>query len=212
MNKIISTRILLIFGILAGILSPIVVTIQVITREGFNLAIHPLSMLSLGEFGWIQIGNFILTGILYLGFAKGLYNVISTRKIISFLISIYGFILILAGVFTVDPMLGFPLGTPDEMPESLSWHAQIHNFTFLFAFLSLIIAQFVVASYFFSVKQKGFAIFSYVIGVSTPTLILLSQIISSKMGYILFGTGLVVDLWVIVFALQLLKNKSTKRK
>jgi hypothetical protein len=42
----------------------IVVSIQAVTRTGFDLTRHPASLLSLGEFGWVQVGNFIVAGLL----------------------------------------------------------------------------------------------------------------------------------------------------
>ncbi|GAT65964.1 hypothetical protein PS9374_01608 [Planomonospora sphaerica] len=45
--------------------------VQALTREGFDPARHPLSLLSLGDQGWIQVANFIAAGLLYLGFAAG---------------------------------------------------------------------------------------------------------------------------------------------
>ncbi|MEW6405984.1 MAG: DUF998 domain-containing protein, partial [Chloroflexota bacterium] len=66
------TRTLLTCGIVAAILFPLVVGIQVLTRAGFDINRHPLSLLSLGDMGWIQISNFVLSGLLFLAFFAGL--------------------------------------------------------------------------------------------------------------------------------------------
>jgi hypothetical protein len=50
-------------GIVAGPLFIAVTLIQAFTRTGFDLARHPLSLLSLGSLGWIQILNFVVSGI-----------------------------------------------------------------------------------------------------------------------------------------------------
>lgn len=68
----ISNRTLIACGLPAGLLSPLLVSLQAWLREGFDLAVHPLSLLSLGEHGWIQIANFIVSGLLFLAFATGL--------------------------------------------------------------------------------------------------------------------------------------------
>ncbi|MFD0884578.1 DUF998 domain-containing protein, partial [Streptosporangium algeriense] len=45
---------------------------QVATREGFDLLRHPLSALSNGSLGWLQIVNFLLAGLLTVAGASGL--------------------------------------------------------------------------------------------------------------------------------------------
>lgn len=205
----ITTRSLLACGLPAGLLSPIVVAFQAWLREGFNLARHPLSLLSLGEAGWIQILNFIVSGLLFIGFAFGLRRTLHTgpgRLWGPLLIGFYGIILIAAGIFTVDPMLGFPPGTPEGLPATLSWHAQLHNLTFLFAFLGLIIAQFIFARRFLSIRQLGMAFCSAGTGMATPALIVLSQINPTMSGYILFGAGFIVDVWVVLLAMKMLSR------
>jgi Protein of unknown function (DUF998) len=46
----------------AGPLFILVGLLQAFTRDGFDLRRHPLSLLSNGDLGWIQIANFIVTG------------------------------------------------------------------------------------------------------------------------------------------------------
>ena len=50
------------------------------TRDGFDLARHPLSLLSLGDLGWIQIANFVLSGLLFLACAAGMRRVMVEGK------------------------------------------------------------------------------------------------------------------------------------
>jgi len=59
-------------GMAAGPLLMGLAWLQAMTREGFNLVRHPMSSLSLGDLGWIQIANFILAGCLIIGAAVGL--------------------------------------------------------------------------------------------------------------------------------------------
>ena len=60
---------LLTAGIAAGPLFLGVWAMQAFTRTGFDPSRHPLSLLSLGNLGWIQIANFAVTGALYLACA-----------------------------------------------------------------------------------------------------------------------------------------------
>ena len=38
--------------------------VQAATREGFDILRHPLSLLSTGDLGWLQIANFVVAGVL----------------------------------------------------------------------------------------------------------------------------------------------------
>ena len=54
------TRILLLCGAIAGPFFLLTVLIQDYTVPDFNPRLHLLSQLSLGEWGWVQIANFVL--------------------------------------------------------------------------------------------------------------------------------------------------------
>lgn len=64
-----------------------------------------------------------------------------------------------------DPSLGFPPGTPDASPETMSWHGMLHFIVGQLAFLSFIAASFVFARYFVANKEPGWAAISTLIGV-----------------------------------------------
>lgn len=214
MPKNASTDRLLMSGIAAAIVFPTAVAIQVAAREGFDLAVHPLSMLSLGDAGWIQITNFIVTSSLFLAFAVGLRRVLGSGRGGRWgprLFGFYGLVVVAAGIFPVDPMLGFPPGTPEGLPETLSWHAILHNLTFVCAFLGLIIAIFVIARRFAAAKEWGFASFSIVTGLATPALIVVSQMQPDVAGYILFGTNMLVNAWIVLLAMRFLAERRASR-
>ena len=66
------TRTLLLCGAVAGPLFLLTVLIQDYTRPDFNPRLQGLSLLSLGDWGWVQIVNFVLAGVLNLLYAWGL--------------------------------------------------------------------------------------------------------------------------------------------
>src|SRR6266699_2692940 len=66
------TKALLACGIASGPLFYIVAVVQMFTRSGFDIRHHAISLLSLGDLGWIQIANFIVTGVLAVMCAVGL--------------------------------------------------------------------------------------------------------------------------------------------
>src|SRR5262245_45247413 len=69
-------RVLLAGGVVAGPLFVIVGLNQAFTREGFNLTRHAWSLLANGELGWIQISNFLVTGLLTVACAIGMWRVL----------------------------------------------------------------------------------------------------------------------------------------
>src|SRR2546423_12738794 len=66
-----ATRLLLAGGVVAGPLFMGVSLVQAFARPGFDLRRHAISMLSLGDLGWIQTSNFVATGLLVLALAAG---------------------------------------------------------------------------------------------------------------------------------------------
>jgi hypothetical protein len=163
------TRALLICGVVAGPLYVVVALLQVLFRDGFDLSRHPLSLLSLGDWGWIQITNFVVGGLLAIGFAIGLRRVLHPGRGDTWaplLIGGYGLGLIAGGVFIADPALGFPPGTPDGIPDHFSWHGLLHAFAPPLASLSLIAACFVLVRRFVGLGQRGWATYSAATGVA----------------------------------------------
>ncbi|WP_276355667.1 DUF998 domain-containing protein [Cohnella caldifontis] len=155
-------------GIAAGPLYVAVGTIQALTREGFDIRRHALSLLSNGDLGWIQISNFLLSAVLVLAFAVaagrtfargtgGLWGPL--------LIGGYGLGLFGAGMFVADPALGFPVGAPEGSPEQTSFSGLMHFVCGGFGFLCLIAACLAFARRFFRSNRKGWGLYSAATGV-----------------------------------------------
>ena len=105
------TEALLACGLVAGPLFTTVALVQVLTRDGFDLATHPLSLLSLGDLGWVQISNFVATGMLSVAFAVGMRRALPSGRSgawASGLYAAFGLGMVAGGVFVTDPSLGFP--------------------------------------------------------------------------------------------------------
>src|SRR3989441_5108147 len=108
------TRTLLACGAVAGPLYLVVGLAQAFTRPGFDLTRHPLSLLSNGDLGWIQITNFLLSGLLVVAGAVGMRQALASgrgRTWGPLLVGVYGLGLIGAAFFVADPAQGFPPGT-----------------------------------------------------------------------------------------------------
>ena len=74
---------------------------------------HPVSSLSIGELGWTQIVNFVISGCLILAFAIGLWLMLRPSSFWGpLLIGLMGIGLIGSGIFVTDPLNGYPPDTP----------------------------------------------------------------------------------------------------
>ncbi len=161
------TKSLLGYGVIAGPFYLVVALAQALTRDGFDLARHQWSLLANGGPGWIQILNFVVTGLLVIAFAVGLRRALTPgigARWAPRLIGVYGASLIAAGVFRADPALGFPAGTPDG-PGPVSWHGLLHFAAGGVGFSCLAIACFVIARRYSAEGRRGFAAFSRVTGI-----------------------------------------------
>lgn len=162
------TRALLYCGVAAGPVYIGVGALQMLLREGFDPTRHALSLMSLGDLGFIQISNFIVSGVLVLLGAYGMMRAMDRgrgRVAGPVLLGVYGLGLVASGVFVADAMDGFPPGTPPGPPESMSWHGQLHFLCGAVGFLGAIGACLAMAVRFYSVKMAGWAAYSAATGV-----------------------------------------------
>jgi hypothetical protein len=155
------TRSLLGYGVIAGPVYIAVSLAQALTRPGFDLARHQWSLLSNGAFGWVQVANFVLTGLMTIAFAVGLGR---SSRWAGRLVAGYGLGLVGAGIFRADPALGFPAGTPDG-PGTVSWHGGLHFLCGGIGFGCLIAACFVLAHRYSTEGRPGWAAYSRLTGL-----------------------------------------------
>ncbi len=154
------TRRLLLCGAVAGPLFILTVLLQDYTRPGYNPRLQPLSLLSLGDWGWVQIGNFVLAGVLNLLYAWGLRRRLHPGRAGrwgSMLIGVYGLGLVTVGVFRTDPSNGFPPGVVAATQPS--WHGAIHALVALVTFLALAAALGVFVRFFLARQERRWAFY-----------------------------------------------------
>lgn len=160
------TRLLLLCGAIAGPLFILTLLIEDYTRPAYDPRTMVLSLLSLGDWGWVQIANFALAGVLNLLYAVGLWGRLHPGRAGTWgplLIGAYGLGLLVVSIFRTDPVNGFPPGA--MAPASPSWHGTIHGFGALFVFLTLTAALAVFARLFFARKERGWAYYCLVSAV-----------------------------------------------
>ena len=135
-----TTRWLLTGGVIGPVLFVAVLLVEGWTRADYDPMTMFGSLLSLGDLGWQQIANFVVSGALVLGGAFGLGRVLTEGPGSRWgprLIGLAGVGLVLAGVFVTDPAQGYPPGAPIGMPSSPSWHGALHLLVSTFVFFGL---------------------------------------------------------------------------
>lgn len=120
-----ATDLMLLAGVVTAAVFFTVVVIEGARRRGYDPVYHTGSELELGERGWIQRANFFLIGSGAFAFAVGVQRTLdSTAGAV--LLAIFGFGLVVAGVFAPDPVRGYPPGAPTEPSAKPTWQAQVH--------------------------------------------------------------------------------------
>jgi Protein of unknown function (DUF998) len=166
-----TSRALLAAGVIAGPLFVAVAAVQAIARDGFDLRRHPLSLLSLGDLGWIQIANFIVAGLLSVVFAVEMRRVLHPGRAGTWgplLVGIFGLGLVIGGAFVSDPDLGFPPGVPPA--TNPSWHGIVHDIGPGVAFDALLLACLVLMRRFLGLRRRAWA--AYCAATATTLLLL----------------------------------------
>ena len=161
------TKSLLTCGMIAGPLYVTVGLIQMAIRPGFDITRHALSLLANGDLGWIQILNFLVTGTLLVAGAIGVRRALQPGPGSNWgprMLGLYGLGLIGAGIFSADPALGFPPGTPLEN-NPVSWHGMLHFVVGTIGFIGFISACFIFARSFRSLQKPGWAWYSLITGI-----------------------------------------------
>jgi len=161
------TRLLLWCGVLAGPFFTIAWFIQGLTRSGYSPMKYAISSLSVGEFGWIQITNFLITGSLIIAFAIALRQLLqgsSSSVWGPLLIGLAGVGLIGAGIFLTDPFNGYPAGSP-LLPTERTTHGILHDLFGVPVFLGLPIAGFVFGRLFARRGESNWAWYSRLSGL-----------------------------------------------
>jgi hypothetical protein len=218
------TKRLLICGVISGPFFVITFLIEGLTRLNYNWLRHPVSSLALGDFGWVQVANFIITGLLTLTYAVGLWRALRTPGGSTWgplLVGLFAIGLLGAGIFLTDPVSGYPPGTPDLHLVYSSNSARLHDLFGIPVFIGLPLACFVFCRWFARLGERGWAIYSVVSGFT-----MLASFILASMGFaqaegladfgglfqrisIIIGFG-----WLTLLAIHLLRapSKIVKRE
>lgn len=174
-----STRVWLFCGIAGPALFLLVFHLDAVTRPGYDLWRHGPSLLMTGDRGWLQVTNFVVTGLLMVACAVGLRQAVRTGRGSVWgplLVAAYGIGMICTGWFRTDPEEGYPPGTPwDRLPGwnyPSSWQHGVHTLSVLVMFTAATAACFVFARR-FAAEPGGrpWAVCLVVTGVLAPLIL-----------------------------------------
>jgi hypothetical membrane protein len=155
-------------GIIGPLLFIVVFLIEGATRADYNPFRYPVSSLSIGAFGWIQAANFLMVGSLLIAFSLAVRRVLGVSRGVAWeplLIGLSGVGLFGAGIFTTDPVYGYPPDAPLVLAQ-YSVHGHLHDFFSILLFVGLPIACFVFCRRFATVGERGWAVYSCLSGLA----------------------------------------------
>ena len=192
-------RALLSCGVVGAPLFVVVFLVEGAVRSDYSPLRHPVSSLALGEFGWVQTANFLVTGLLMLAFAVGLRPALRPYGAgiwAPILVGAFAVGLLGAGVFVTDPISGYPPGTP-MVPRGTT-HGALHDGLSLLTFAGLPAACFVLGYRFGRSGHRGWAAYSVATGVAFLVGFVLAGIGFSQNATLVAFGGLLQRLTVII--------------
>ncbi|PTR25676.1 uncharacterized protein DUF998 [Rhodococcus sp. OK519] len=175
-------------------------TVQALSRDGFDLRVHPLSQLAAGEYGWIQSATFVLAGLGALALAVAHRRVVRSgvgSRVAPVFLAVFGAGFVVAGCFPMDPQNGFPLGAPAGAVE-MSWHGVVHTVAATLSFVALAAAC--IALLVRAIRRRRVWA---AVGHGATALVLLLPMSPSESSVQIAVTGLIAFTWVTVYALSL---------
>lgn len=214
------TKPLLICGAIAGPFFTIAWFVQGLSRANYDPMRHAISSLSFGEFGWIQIVTFIITGLLVLAFSLELRRMLwqpAGSLWGPLLVGLLGLGLVGAGIFVTDPLNGYPPGTP-LIPTERTTHGILHDLFGIPFFLGLPIACFVFARLFDRQGERSWAWYSRLSGMGMFAVFFVARLgfrllptypdLAANFGLLQRITVIIGFAWLTRLALYMLKVPS----
>lgn len=201
------TDVLLLAGVAAAVVFVAVLLVEGALRPGYDPIYHTGSELELGQRGWIQRTNFFVMGAGIIAFAIGVQRSLNTM-IGAVLLALFGVGLIVAGLFSPDPVRGYPPGAATHREAELTWQARIHDVSGPVMFLALLGACLVLAGQ----LRAGWRVYTVVTAAAGLALTVWTAVAYQRDAA---NTGLVQRFliivywsWIVVFGFHLVTTPS----
>lgn len=185
-------------GVIAGPLFLLVALIIGSFRDHYDQLRMPISLLTVGNNGWMQITNFVAFGLLMIAFALGMRSRVAGRGSTSgpVLIAIVGLGLVGAGLFPTDPGLGFPPAGQAEPGPTMNGH--LHDVFSFAVFVGLPSTMFVLGRHFRDVGARGWARCATICGVVLAAGFIVILVAFNTDSRLADVAGLIQRLWVAI--------------
>jgi hypothetical membrane protein len=177
------TNRLLISGAFGALAFVGVLLLEGATRPGYDAWLRYGSELSLSDQGWMQIANFMICGLLIVLGAAGLWQALPGARIGVILIGLFGFGLVLAGTFTMDPRAGYPIADASASAKTRS--GIVHGLAGLLCFSTVAAAAIVFAREF---KGTAWAPYSMLTGLTVA-----ASFVAATLSSVIADTGTMSD-------------------
>lgn len=159
------TRSMLGWGVVAGPFYVIFGLVLAITRPGFDLSRHALSLLMLGDLGWLQRVNLVVTALMVTVAALGILRAVRNGRGLAMgaLTIVYAAGLIGSAIFPPDPVGGFP---PGAAAGEFTLSGILHLLFGAIGFAAIAAAAFAHAAWSRSIGARGHARASTVLAIA----------------------------------------------
>ena len=130
--------------------------------NGYNPLRHPVSSLAIGPMGWTQSATFLVVGILLMLFSVGLTRILKAHGASpwgGYILALCALGLFGAGLFTCDPLSGYPGGL-NTLRADRSWHGMLHDTFSAFLFIGFPFAAYKIWRAFSKLGQTGWAAYT----------------------------------------------------
>jgi hypothetical membrane protein len=150
-----------------------------------------VSEAAIGRHGWVQIANFVTSGMLITASSPALSRAVNAWT--GRLVRIFGTSLTLAGVFVSDPV----------PHEKTTWHGNAHNVVSVFVFASLTLACFTAARW---RPTPGWRWYCVLTGIAVPALFVAAGAASGTAGLWQRLSIIVGWTWLMVLELRAMRD------
>jgi hypothetical protein len=208
-------KLLLALGPIGALFFTVSFTVQGLSRNGYDPLRHPVSSLAIGPSGWIQVYSFVIAGLLFVFFSLGIREVFPQgkyRRSITAFVLATGIGLAGAGVFSTDPVYGYPTQLPLHLAQ-FTWQGHLHDLFSLIVFISITGAAINGWRYFVITGQKGISVFSLLSAITILLTFILAGIGFKQAPVFVDFAGLLQRAsiiggcaWLAVFGIYLNRN------
>ncbi|WP_432829107.1 DUF998 domain-containing protein [Dactylosporangium sp. CA-092794] len=167
-----------------------------VVKPGYDPVRDAVSEAEIGRGGWLQITNFIVSGLLIAGSSVAVSRAVSRWT--GRLVALVGAGLTLAGVFVSDPV----------PTNQNTWHGIIHDIVGTLSSAALIIACFTAARWRPTARWRGYCI---LVGVAMPVVLMIGVAAPETLGIWQRLTNLLGWTWLTTLELRAARSDKLAR-